>query len=446
MDPIEVPVLTHHKYDISTDKLDPVLSDTDADKKNSVEHVAVQALRNLDDFPDGGGRAWAVVLGVFCTFFSTTGYLFSWGVFQAYYQQTLLAQSSPSQIAWIGSVQARSLLFLPGVFVGRLFDVGFFRIPFAFGSIIIVVATFLIPLCTQLWHFLLCQGFMMGIGGGLTFGPAVTVVTHWWKKRRGLAVGIAVCGGSLGGTLFPIIIRQLLDKLDFVWTMRTLGFILILTFGVANICVARRLPPVKAAGGMFGLRVFRNPAFAAYSLSCLITPLGAFTVGTYISTSAIASGLSRNFALDLIAIQNGVGMLGSIMFGFMADRFGPLNVLVQIILCLGAVTIAWPFCSTTASISVIAVLYGILLGAFAALGTVAVAAMGGTEDLGRRLGTINTIFGLGGLIGPPLGGLLTSTSLGYKAVGYFAGGMICLGAFLFALARFFAVPKLWSKF
>jgi hypothetical protein len=62
-------------------------------------------------------------------------------------------------------------------------------------------------------------------------------------------------------------------------------------------------------------------------------------------------------------------------------------------------------------------------GAFPALSFVPVAAMGGTEDLGRRMGIVNTVLAIGGLCGPPLGGLLVSTSLGYKAVGYFAGSM-----------------------
>jgi hypothetical protein len=63
----------------------------------------------------------------------------------------------------------------------------------------------------------------------------------------------------------------------------------------------------------------------------------------------------------------------------------------------------------------------ISVGAFGALDLVPVAAMGGTEDVGRGMGIINTVRGLATLCGPPLGGLLVSTNLGYKAVGYFAG-------------------------
>jgi predicted MFS family arabinose efflux permease len=47
--------------------------------------------------------------------------------------------------------------------------------------------------------------------------------------------------------------------------------------------------------------------------------------------------------------------------------------------------------------------------------------MGGPEDIGLRIGTVNTFIGIGTLCGPPLAGLLNDTRLGYAAVGYFGG-------------------------
>ncbi|KAJ7493772.1 MFS general substrate transporter, partial [Mycena latifolia] len=430
--PTEVPVLDHKSpetYDIAVKEVRPV-SDIDPDKKDSEGDIKVLPSTSsaAEDFPDGGFRAWAVACGAFWTFFSTWGYISSWGVFQVYYQQVVLPHLTPSDISWIGSIQ-RSIIFLPGVFVGRLFDIGYFRIPFATGSILIVTGTFLIPLCKIYWHFILA-----------------TAITHWWKKRRGLAFGIATTGSSVGGVFFPIVMRQLLDDLGFTWMCRIMGFVLIVTLGIANVCLRRRLPPRKAHGGLFGLHVFRNPAFAVYWLSCLITPLGSFTVAAYITTSAVLAGLSQHFAFYLVAIQNGGSGLGALIFGFYGDRLGAMNVLIQVIIGIGVITIAWPFCSTVASFSAVALLYGLTVGAFSTLGQVPVAAMGGTEDVGRRIGTVNTALGVGGLCGPPLGGLLLSTSLGYKAVGFFSGGIIFIGSALFILARFLAVPKLWSKF
>ncbi|KAJ7493780.1 MFS general substrate transporter [Mycena latifolia] len=449
--PTEIPVFDRKSpetYDIATKEAHSVC-DIDPDKKDPAADIellpSTPAASDSDDFPDGGFRAWAVVFGAFWTAFSTWGYISSWGIFQVYYQQVVLRHSTPSEISWIGSIQ-RCIIFLPGVLVGRLFDIGYFRIPFATGSILIIVATFLIPLCKVYWHFILCQGFMIGMGCGITYGISTTAITHWWKKRRGLAFGIASSGSAVGGIFFPIVMRQLLDDLGFTWTCRIVGFVLIVAFGTANLCLNRRLPPRKARGGLFGFHAFRNPAFAVYCLSNLISPLGLFTITTYLTTSAVLAGLSRNFAFYLVAIHNGGTWLGALVFGFYGDRLGPMNVLIQTITCLGIITIAWPFCHTIVSFIVIAILYGLTTGAFSALNQVAVAAMGGPEDLGRRIGTISTLLGFGGLCGPPLGGLLLSTSLGYKAVAYFAGGMVLLGAALLALARFLAVPRFWSKF
>jgi hypothetical protein len=47
-----------------------------------------------------------------------------------------------------------------------------------------------------------------------------------------------------------------------------------------------------------------------------------FPVGSYIASTAVAYGHSRNFALYLPAINNGVLLLGAIVFGFIGDLLG----------------------------------------------------------------------------------------------------------------------------
>jgi hypothetical protein len=47
-----------------------------------------------------------------------------------------------------------------------------------------------------------------------------------------------------------------------------------------------------------------------------------FPVGSYIASTAVAYGHSRNFALYLPAMNNGVLLLGAIVFGFIGDLLG----------------------------------------------------------------------------------------------------------------------------
>lgn len=43
----------------------------------------------------------------------------------------------------------------------------------------------------------------MGAGMGLVFVPSSTVSLHYFKRWKGLALGIVMSGGALGGMIFP---------------------------------------------------------------------------------------------------------------------------------------------------------------------------------------------------------------------------------------------------
>jgi len=46
--------------------------------------------------------------------------------------------------------------------------------------------------------------------------PTTAVIAHWFKKRRGLAMGMMAVGSSLGGTLIPIMARNLIPIIGYV--------------------------------------------------------------------------------------------------------------------------------------------------------------------------------------------------------------------------------------
>jgi hypothetical protein len=62
-------------------------------------------------FPDGGAKAWFTVAGASACLFVSFGWINCIGIFQDYYQTHQLKQYSPSNIAWIPSLQSRLSLF-----------------------------------------------------------------------------------------------------------------------------------------------------------------------------------------------------------------------------------------------------------------------------------------------------------------------------------------------
>ncbi|KAJ7029992.1 major facilitator superfamily domain-containing protein [Mycena alexandri] len=396
------------------------------------------------EYPDGGVSAWLVVFGGVCTTFSTFGYVNAWGVFQAYYEETLLKDSSASNIAWIGSVQY-SMIFVPALVSGHFFDRGHFKIPFFIASVLIVAATFLVAQCTQYWHFLLCQGFATGLGSGILFGPINAVMGHWFKKKRGLATGFLATGSSIGGTVFPIVARNLIPRVGFPWTMRIFGFILLCSLGVANLTVRRRLPP-KETGGLFNPIAFRNHAYTVYCLGGIVAFLGLYTLLTYIDISATSVGISSDFAFYLISIANAASLFGRLVAGVTTDKFGAVNVISPMTAVAAIMTYVWPLARSKGSFVAIALIYGFSSGVYVSSFILPMYHLGDIEDMGRRSGMAMTLTAFGAVAGPPISGAINTATGGYTAVGYYAGSMILFAIVLMLISRHLVLRQLWGKF
>lgn len=61
------------------------------------------------------------------------------------------------------------------------------------------------------YSFLVCSGISIG----LLFGTPFVALTQYFDKRRALATSISTCGASLGGVVFPLLFRRLLDDYAF---------------------------------------------------------------------------------------------------------------------------------------------------------------------------------------------------------------------------------------
>ncbi|KAG8950837.1 hypothetical protein FRC04_007069 [Tulasnella sp. 424] len=397
-----------------------------------------------DAFPEGG-RGWTVVCGSFLLTSCTFGLVNSWGVFQAHYQEVILPDVNPSTLAWIGSVQY-SLVFMPGLFAGRLFDIGFFHPMLMSASCLLVLATFLVAECHQFWQFMLAQGIATGVACGFIFGGALPVASHWFKKKRSTAFGLIATGSSYGGTVFPIITRNLIPHVGFSWTMRILGFIILGHLALANLLVRRRLPPSKVAGGLFNLAAFKSAPYSLYVANATIAFLGMYACLTFIDVSATNAGISPDFSFYLVSIGNAGSGCGRVLSGFLSDKAGALNILIPFSVLAAAFTMIWPWCTTKGSLIAIALLYGISSGAFVGLLAVPVAQLGGTGDIGRRTGMLFTVASIGAVVGPPLNGAIYSRYGGFHQVGIFAGCMILAGAALMTAARYKALGSWRGKF
>lgn len=147
--------------------------------------------------------------------------------------------------AWIGSIQVRFIyirlqksLTLPKVFSRlysgcgnwsdvwfRIFQTAFFRCELlacwiyapSCGMYALLAISYLSGTCYRgenisKSRFVLRLIDLRQLGCGAIFGPAIGVISHWFKKRRGMALGLTAAGSSIGGTVFPIASDRLIRE------------------------------------------------------------------------------------------------------------------------------------------------------------------------------------------------------------------------------------------
>lgn len=113
-----------------------------------------------EDFPEGGTRAWLVVVGAWCAMFSSMGLLNTVGSIQAWVAEHQLQEYSESSIGWIFGVYA-FLLYIGGAQVGPIFDAHDVRFVIVPGSIGVVVAIMCLSVSQGAYSISILRYFML---------------------------------------------------------------------------------------------------------------------------------------------------------------------------------------------------------------------------------------------------------------------------------------------
>ncbi|EKG19792.1 Major facilitator superfamily [Macrophomina phaseolina MS6] len=229
--------------------------------------------------PDGGFRAWTQVFMGHLVLINGWGYLSSFGLFQSYYTTSLSA--TPSAISWIGSVQI-FLVYFVGAFSGRALDVGYYYIILALGSFLQVLGVFMTSISTEYWQLFLSQGICKGLGDGLVFCPTVSLVATYFSKKRSLAMACTASGGATGGIIFPLVAQQLLPKVGFGWTVRTMAFVILFNAAIVLAIARVRLPPRKT-GPLVEWAAFKELSYTLFCIGMFFNLWAVYLAYFYVS-------------------------------------------------------------------------------------------------------------------------------------------------------------------
>lgn len=334
------------------------------------------------------------------------GVVNTFGVYQHYYKSTLLRDVSDSDISWVGSLQA-CLLLIIGVATGPLFDIGYFYVLLTAGSFLVCFGMFMTSLCTEYWQVMLAQGVCVGLGSGCLFIPSVAIVSTYFTTKKSFATGIAASGSSLGGIIYPIIFVRLEPQIGFGWATRVIAFLML---GMFLVCIAvmrvRVLPPQKRR--LFELQAFREIPFTMFSVGEFFGFMGLYIPFFYIESYATSkTPMSAALAFYMLPIMNAGSAFGRIIPNFLADKTGPLNMLLPCSFISALLAYCWIAIDNTAGVIVFCVLYGFFSGTFVSLPPTTVVSLSPSLNVvGTRMGMNFCFAGLGLLVGTPVAGAI----------------------------------------
>ena len=292
--------------------------------------------------------------------------------------------------------------------------------------------------------------FLMGASLGFVgVAPCVVLVSSWFDKSRGTALGITLTGTSLGGAIIPLIAAPMIARYGWRTSMLVVSslvwFVLLplVLFFVKErpIEVSSDAGSDAAVDGMTWSAALRTPVFWALAACSALVFYPIFATSQqfvlYLQTPRI--GVSAETAAFAQSALFAISLGGKFVAGFLSDRLGAVRVMVFCALLMFLASLV--LFGLTASTALLFLLpFALGYGGTFVLIQRSTADLFGRRENGKILGTITLIEVLGAAIGGRVTGYLADQAGGDYAYAFYgvaiAAGLAFLATLvIFALAR-----------
>ncbi len=298
------------------------------------------------------------------------------------------------------------------IIMGRLSDRFGVRVPIVIGAVSLAIGFVLGAFAKSLWQVGLIHLVFIGmLGSSAFFGPLIADISHWFLRRRGIAVAICACGNYVSGAIWPPITQYLFDTIGWRSTyLATAAVTIVAILPLSMLLGTRTAPGAHASDGAGLARTSERPLgftpgmlqtlLALAALSCCVAMA---MPQVHIVAYCVDLGYGATRGAEMLALMLACGVISRIGAGMISDRIGALRTLLIGSALQGlALLLFLPF-DGLVPLYLISALFGLVQGGIVPAYAVLVREHFSTREVGMRVGIVMTA----SLLGMALGGWMT---------------------------------------
>lgn len=283
--------------------------------------------------------------------------------------------------------------------------------------------------------------------------PSIVLVSNWFVRRRGLALGILLTGTSIGGVIIPQIATPLITAFGWRTAMLAISMLVWLLLLPAVLLLVKERPedggalpdgdpatsaPAARAAtiGLTLAQALRTPLFWTLALCAAAVFYPIFVSTQQFILQATKIGLSPQQASNGLSALFFVSVAGKFLFGWLSDRFPPTRVMLGCCAIMFASTLVL-LDLTAATVFAFLIPFGFGYGGTFVLLQRIAADYFGNRDYPKILGVLIVIETIGASVGGLVTGKMADAAGGdYTRAFYAVIAVSALALFLTAALEF----------
>ena len=308
-----------------------------------------------------------------------------------------------------------------GIILGRMTDRLGIVPPVLIGILCLIFGYAAAASSSTLWQYALAHGVLIGFGSSATFSPLLADTSHWFARRRGIAISIIASGNYLAGTLWPPIVQHFIERNG--WRPTFVGIAVFCTVTMFPLVLALRKPvpshdpvpdltsPAERTRSLrLSPQVLQTLLIIAGVCCCVAMSMPQVHLVAYCSD--LGYGAARG--AQMLSLLLACGILSRLVFGVISDRIGGLRTLLigSSMQCL-ALFLFLPF-DGLFSLYVISALFGLFQGGIVPSYAMIIREYFSPRDAGARIGIVLTATMLGMALGGWMSGAVFDWTGSYR--------------------------------